>query len=214
MEGYGSDGTATVNSDGTFSYTPNTDYTGSDSFQYYVIDENDGSQFAIGTVSVTVANVAPVANNALLGAAVNGNIYGAVSSYASDPNNLSLTYSLVGGPSNGSLSYFESDGSFGYTPNNDFTGTDSFSYQASNGTYTSSVATVTLQIAVPVTYNDSFTMGDSQDYSGSVGGDAWSPDGGVLTFSVVSGPSNGILISFDSSDGSFDYEADNGFPGV
>ena len=39
------------------------------------------------------------------------------------------------------------DGSFTYTPNTGFYGTDSFSYQISTGTHVSNTATVTLQVA-------------------------------------------------------------------
>ena len=52
---------------------------------------------------------------------------------------------LVTGPANGTLS-FNPDGSFVYTPNANFYGTDSFTYVATNGTYNSSPATVTLNV--------------------------------------------------------------------
>ena len=45
------------------------------------------------------------------------------------------------------------DGSFTYTPNTGFYGTDSFSYQISAGTHVSNTATVTLQVAAPNTIN-------------------------------------------------------------
>ena len=38
------------------------------------------------------------------------------------------------------------DGSFTYTPNADFNGTDSFTYTASDGTAASNVATVTMTV--------------------------------------------------------------------
>ena len=61
-----------------------------------------------------------------------------------DPNDLPLTASLVSGPSNGTLQ-FNSDGSFTYTPNTGYTGSDSFIYSASDGTYSSN-ATVSLTV--------------------------------------------------------------------
>ena len=53
-------GTATVNADGSYSYTPNAGYNGADRFTYAVSDGNGGS--ATATMSLTVANVndAPV----------------------------------------------------------------------------------------------------------------------------------------------------------
>ena len=47
--------------------------------------------------------------------------------------------------SNGSLA-LNSDGAFTYTPNEAFTGTDSFTYRASNGVTSSNLATVTINV--------------------------------------------------------------------
>jgi len=60
-----------------------------------------------------------------------------------------LTAILNSGPTNGTLT-LNSDGSFTYTPNLDFAGTDSFIYHANDGTVDSNTATVTLSIsAIP-----------------------------------------------------------------
>ncbi|HVA46449.1 MAG TPA: Ig-like domain-containing protein, partial [Pirellulales bacterium] len=42
MMGGPSDGTASVNTDGSFSYTPDQNYTGQDTFEYYATDTNGG----------------------------------------------------------------------------------------------------------------------------------------------------------------------------
>lgn len=64
----------------------------------------------------------------------------------SDPDNDPLTAALTSnGTSNGVLSFF-ADGSFIYTPNPDFTGTDSFTYTANDGLVDSNEATVTITI--------------------------------------------------------------------
>jgi VCBS repeat-containing protein len=62
-----------------------------------------------------------------------------------DPDGDPLTAVLVTGPRHGSLT-LNADGSFSYTPAADFTGSDAFSYRASDGTLTSNVATVTLSV--------------------------------------------------------------------
>ena len=61
----------------------------------------------------------------------------------SDTSGNPLSLRLISGPSNGSLQ-LNSDGSFTYTPNNGFVGTDSFSYVAGDSTADSNVASVTL----------------------------------------------------------------------
>jgi hypothetical protein len=62
-----------------------------------------------------------------------------------DPAMPGLTATLVRGPAHGSVT-LAADGSFVYTPTANFTGADTFTYQASNGVYSSTPATVTLMV--------------------------------------------------------------------
>jgi VCBS repeat-containing protein len=67
----------------------------------------------------------------------------------------------VTGPSHGSLT-LNADGSFTYTPDQDFNGTDTFIYQASDGTNPSNVATVTITVNpindAPVATDDAYSV--------------------------------------------------------
>ena len=71
-------GTVTVNPDGTLNYTPNADFSGADTITYTVSDGQGGTD--TGTVSVNVAEDVPVANNdihnsnMLDGVVSNGNV--------------------------------------------------------------------------------------------------------------------------------------------
>src|SRR5206468_12630714 len=56
-----------------------------------------------------------------------------------------VTAVLVTGPSHGTLT-LNPDGSFVYTPDPNYNGTDSFTYKANDGTTNSPVATVTLTV--------------------------------------------------------------------
>jgi Bacterial Ig domain/FG-GAP-like repeat/PKD domain len=57
-----------------------------------------------------------------------------------------LTATLVTDPTQGTLALNTEDGSFTYTPDKDFTGTDSFKYKANDGVDDSNVATVTITV--------------------------------------------------------------------
>jgi hypothetical protein len=57
-----------------------------------------------------------------------------------------LTAVLVGGPSRGAVD-LNSDGSFSYSPNAGITGTDSFTYKASDGKAESNTTTVTITVS-------------------------------------------------------------------
>ncbi len=63
----------------------------------------------------------------------------------SDPDGDRLTANLVSEPTDGSVA-LEVDGSFTYTPDPDFSGTDSFAYAANDGLTSSNVATVSIRV--------------------------------------------------------------------
>jgi VCBS repeat-containing protein len=85
----------------------------------------------------------------------------------SDPENDSLTASLVSTTPNGSLT-LNSDGSFSYTPDSGFVGADSFTYRAFDGGLYSSNATVTINVYASVGFQ-------AEDYvSGSATGAGFS----------------------------------------
>ena len=66
-----------------------------------------------------------------------------------DPSSV-LTAVLVTGPAHGTLT-LDPDGSFTYVPDANFNGVDTFTYQASDGTATSTPVTVTLNVSDDVT---------------------------------------------------------------
>jgi VCBS repeat-containing protein len=76
------------------------------------------------------------------GTPLNGNVL--ANDYDPDAGTV-LSTILVAGPSNGTLT-LNADGTFRYTPSAGFNGSDSFTYRASDGTLTSSVATVTITV--------------------------------------------------------------------
>ena len=85
----------------------------------------------------------------------------------SDTDGDSLTAVLVNGPSNGTLS-LSANGSFTYTPNAAFNGTDSFTYKANDGALDSNVATVEIVVA-PVVLVGQPVVAPVQDRSAVVG---------------------------------------------
>ena len=66
---------------------------------------------------------------------------------ATDPNGDGITFEIVTNPISGAISEFDpSDGSFTYTPDAGFTGSDTFTYFASDGDLSSNLATVTITV--------------------------------------------------------------------
>src|SRR5205823_4275981 len=123
---------------------------------------------------------------------------------ATDVDGDTLTYAVVAGPSNGSLT-LNPNGSFTYTPAANYNGGDSFNFRASDGSLTSNTATVSLTITpvndAPVASNASATVAEDTALSGTVSGT--DVDGDVLTYAVVNGPAHGTLTL--NATGSFAY---------
>ena len=138
-------GTATVNNNGTWTYTPEANYHGTDSFKVLVNDSNGGT--AVSTVFITVNSVndIPVAQNDTAatkeGKATNINVL----SNDSDADGDSLTVNGVTQPVHGTAT-INADGTLTYTPNSNWYGSDSFSYTISDGNGGTATATVTITV--------------------------------------------------------------------
>ncbi|WP_165788931.1 Ig-like domain-containing protein [Rubritalea profundi] len=119
-------------------YTPTTEFVGVDSFVFKV---NDGKISSFATVTIT-SNAAPVANDQ--SASVFLNTDESIILTATDANGDNLTYSVVGGPSNGTLTGTAPN--LTYIPDSNYSGSDSFTFKANDGLVDSSTATVSITV--------------------------------------------------------------------
>jgi hypothetical protein len=216
-------GSLTHTTDGAFTYVPHTGYVGPDSFTYQV---SDGNLTSTGTINITVK----AANNPPMAAApptytlahdtplVVGPDSG-VLTYASDPDRDPLFAQLSpgGGPSHGSLT-LNLDGSFTYTPAAHYFGSDSFTYQVSDGTVSTSPVTAQLQVTngAPTAGADAYSVLSSGTTSvtaaaGVLANDT-DPEGDPLTATRQTPAVHGTAVL--QSDGSFTYTPDNSFTGT
>ena len=189
-------GVLNLTANGSFTYTPDADFSGSDSFTYSVSD-GTASRTASVTITVTSVNDAPVAvddsytvdEDSPLSVPAPG-----VLANDSDSDNGSLTASVVTAPASGTL-VLAPNGSFVYTPAAEFSGNMSFTYRASDGSANSNVATVTISVSsvndAPVAANQSVTT--AEDTAAAITLGATDVDEDPLTFTIVSGPAHGTL---------------------
>lgn len=132
---------------GTLTYTPDADFHGVDSLTYTVSDGHGGT--VTGTVSVTITpvNDAPTAVNDSASTAPNTAVTIDVLGNDTDVDGDPLSVTVAGTAAHGTVAVNE-DGTITYTPNENYTGTDSFTYTISDGT-TGNSAAVTVKVAVP-----------------------------------------------------------------
>ena len=199
-------GRATVsdNATGTFSYRPVEDYTGLDSLIFSVTD-SVLSDIATVSITVTAVNDAPVAVTAAVTTEEDMDYGGLVSAF--DIDNDPLTYSLLTEPSHGTVAIIDSSaGTYTYSPKVNYNGSDSFTFTSSDGTLsdTSKVSiTVTAVNDSPVAFAERVTTSEDTKYSGSVS--ASDVENDILTYNILTNPSNGTVSITNSSLGTFTY---------
>jgi len=177
-------GTLNLNTNGAFTYTPNNQFIGNDSFTYRASDGQTNSGIATVTITVTT-NTPPAATNDNYATTANGTLTisapGVLANDA-DLNGDSLAAVLASSPIHGALT-LNSNGGFVYSPDAGFTGSDSFTYRATDGKASSGAATVTILISeAGVLFSDNFSRPNDPGplspwilYTGS-----WSVTGGAL----------------------------------
>ncbi len=126
-----------------------------------------------------------------------------------------LTATLGSGVSNGILN-FNSDGSFTYAPSANFDGVDSFTYRATNGVETSSLATVTITVNpvndAPVAKDDSVIALKNTPINIDVLQNDSDVDGDLLSVQSFSQGGNGTVAK--NGDGTLSYTPQIGFVGI
>ena len=147
-------GTVKVSADGSFTYSPASQFTGTDTFRYVLFSAGGA---AFGNVTISIA-AAPVAANDTHATPYNVTlVVPAPGVFANDQRNAGTltSYGKTGAEqtsigsstatTRGGTVSLGGDGSFSYTPANDFTGTDTFAYVVTN-TSGNSMATVTIAV--------------------------------------------------------------------
>jgi hypothetical protein len=168
-------GTVVMNANGTFSYTPANNFSGNDTFQYEVKDSSGQTSTATITIDVT-----PVANNTTYTVADNGSLLSGSHHVIADAIDLGsgLTIDSVIGTTtaavtgntlltagsvttaNGGTVVMNANGTFSYTPANNFSGNDTFQYEVKDSSGQTSTATITIDVT-PVANNTTYTVADN-----------------------------------------------------
>lgn len=131
-------------------YTPDFHYHGADGLTFTA---SDGFLSATGIIAITVLPIydAPVAQNQIVITFENTTTNFALKANFTDSSN--LTYTVVQGPTNGAISWFDSlTGEVSYTPETDYKGDDALEFSVTDGSLSSTglVAISVLGLAAPL----------------------------------------------------------------
>ena len=211
-------GAVTNNGDGTFTYTPDPDYNGLDSFDYEICDTDGLCDTATVTITVTPVNDAPVAVDDNSTTPEDTPVTTPVLDNDSDLDGDTLTVDSVTQPDNGAV-VINSDGTVTYTPNEDFNGEDSYTYTISDGNGGTDTATVTITVTpvndAPVAVDDNSTTPEDTPVTTPVlDNDNAGPtnENQALTVVEVTQPANGAVDI--NSDGTVTYAPSSRFCGI
>jgi VCBS repeat-containing protein len=207
-------------------YTPELDFNGEDSFTYKANDGMADSVMAVVTITVTPVNDAPVAvddayttdeDTVLTVALADGLL---ANDMDVDGDTITVD-SYVEAPQYGTL-ILNADGSFTYTPDENFFGIDSFVYKVIDGNpYSSDEATVTIMVTPvndwPIANDDFYEVVTGTDLvkdaaEGILANDVLLDPDEEVSIQILEGPHHGTLNMND--DGSFTYIPNLGYMGT
>ncbi|MDZ7842932.1 MAG: tandem-95 repeat protein [Gammaproteobacteria bacterium] len=200
----GTNGTVANNNNGTVTYTPDPDFNGTDSYTYTV---TSGGVTETATVNVTVtavddgvADSFTTDEDTVLSADVSAN----------DTFSAAATYSVNTDVSNGTLA-LNGDGTFDYTPDADFNGADSFTYDVEDVNGDTETVTVALTVnPVDDIADDTATVAeDGSTTDNLLANDSF--EGSPLITAVTQG-ANGTVVN--NNDGTVTYTPDDDFNGT
>ncbi|MEZ9967769.1 Ig-like domain-containing protein, partial [Vibrio splendidus] len=198
-----SNGTVVVDENGDWTYTPNENYNGSDSFTVIVSDGQGGTDTITVNIGVTPINDSPVGEDVSVTTDEDTPVSGSLT--ATDADNDQLTFSKGTEPLNGSV-VVDENGNWTYTPDENYNGSDSFTVVVDDGQ--GGTDTITVDVGVtPVNDQSSFdaqtvTYAENQVADAVVGTLSGSDLDGVTKY------------EFKHSDGTLSTTSEDGFYSV
>ena len=205
-----------ISSDGSFTYTPATGFTGTDKVYYTLADSAGLKSSGLVTLTVNAPQSPPVANPDSFTGTENHVVTGNVMTNDTDPNGLALSVTTgTFATAHGGSVVMNADGTFTYTPAANFAGADTFTYTLNDSAGLSATGTATLAIdGPPVAAPDSFTGTENHVVTGNVMTNDTDPNGLALsvTAATLTTAHGGTVMT--NADGTFTYTPAANFTGT
>ncbi len=198
-------GSVVIEEDGTVTYTPDEEWSGTDSFDYTITDGYGGYDTGTATVAITAVNDPPVADD--IGESTNLNMPLAVTLTGSDVEGEGLTFEIFEPPEFGTLGELDGD-TITFYPAGKFSGTDTFTYYVHDGVLASEAATVTITVnsatlsaGVRITQSSGSTKVNEQGLLEVPGYEGDFAESDTYTVVLNTQPSASVVITIDPGDG-------------
>ena len=205
----------TINPDGSYTYTPPLNYSGTQSIPVQGCDAQNSCASALLTVQVNAVNDLPVVANKNFSLIEDAVFQSSVSSGNSDAEGSPLTYTSAGQPIGGSLD-LNVDGSFTYTSFANWFGNESIAVQVCDNQGGCSMLQLNLTVTgvndLPTISSTTFNTNEDIAFSGNLNSIATDIETAALNFTVTTTPSNGTINT--SPNGSFIYTPSSNFFGT
>ena len=206
-------GTASIDpATGLWSYTPNADFNGSDSFTVTITD--DAGNTATQVISVTVTPVADITNDSLTtneDTAISANVLTGTNGATADSFEGTPVLTGVTQGANGTVTFL-ANGTVTYTPNANFAGSDSFTYTITSGGVTeTATVTVTVTAVNDPTVVTGGTSGSGNEDTTLTATDVEGLSDGTV-FTVTAAATNGTA-SINPATGLWSYQPNPDFNG-
>jgi len=203
------------NANGYFSYTPNSNYFGQEIMSYNACDPLNTCVTATITININPLNDTPVAIGENIGVLMNIAVSGDVSNNDYDVDNGILTYSIIQNTVNGVFNLMP-NGTFTYSPNDGFLGSDQAEYQVCDSENACATAIVNFNVTntndAPVLTDDSIEINEDQEITFDLSSNDSDPNGDVLTYSIFEEPNSGNCII--NASGILEFQPDINFVGT
>lgn len=208
-------GTVTISANNTILYTPAANFNGMESFSYTIDDGHGGTATGSVTVDVLPQNDAPTTVDDFATTPEDNGLTLFVLSNDSDIDGDALAIGNFTQPSNGVVSP-NPDNTLAYTPDANFNGSDSFTYEAIDGNGGVTTATVTVSVVAandaPIANDDDFVLDEDIATVLDVLANDSDVDGDALQIAGVTSATNGTVVI--NGDQTLTYTPNSNFAGA
>lgn len=208
-------GAFNFNPNGSFTYLPNSEFIGTETINYMVCDDNGNCASASLTIIVLTSNTAPLALSTTVATNEDEQINGTLMPSISDAEGGEFTFTTLQAPEHGNLQW-QNSGGYTFTPDNNFYGTDTFTYRVCDNGNLCDEASVTITINAindaPVIGSETSEVNEDETLTQNLATNDSDAEGDAISYVLIQAPTNGVASI--SSTGIFTYTPATDFWGV